>query len=175
MFRLTKDGKRAYTSNVGAGSVSVIDVFAGKVLAVIPLSEHMQRLALANDERWVFSSDVDQPRVAVIDTKTNALSRWITTTGLSYVTQPTADGKYLLVGETVGTKGLLEVFDLATWKPVHLFPLPVPQNGGFLLHGGLVYLSEPTGGNIEVLDPVKWELQPPIVMTIGVDGLAWAQ
>ncbi len=65
--------------------------------------------------------------------------------------------------------------DLETWKVTHTFPLGGIQTGGFLLHGGLVYLSCPADGRIEVLDPATWTMQPPIVLTPGVDGLAWAR
>ena len=176
MFCFSPDGRRIYTANVGDGSVSVLDVKARKVIAIIPLTKRVQRIAVSKDGRWVFTSDWDQPRVAVIDTKTNALSRWLPTAGMPYVTLPTTDGKSLLVAETDregGTKGLLEVFALAEWKPTRSFPLPSAQNGGFLVRGDLVYLSEPLGGNIEVLDTKAWKMETSIVLAVGVDGLGW--
>jgi YVTN family beta-propeller protein len=175
IFALMRDGRRAYSANVGEGSVSVMDVPGRKTIAVIPLTKRVQRMALSNDDRWAFTSDWDQPRVAVIDTKTDALSRWIPTGGKPYVTQPTPDGKYLLVAETMGAKGQLEVVSLANWSVVKTLPLPSTQNGGFLVHGGKAYLSEPAGGNIEVLDLKTMTLDAPIKMTLGVDGLAWAE
>ena len=176
MFCFSPDGSRIYTANVGEGSVSVLDVQARKVIQVIPLTKRVQRIAVSTDGRWVFTSDWDQPRVAVIDTRINRLSRWIPTTGMPYVTLPAADGKSLIVAETDrpgGTQGLLEVFRLADWTPERSFPLPSAQNGGFLVHGDLVYLSEPLGGNIEVLDTKSWKMEQPIVLAVGVDGLGW--
>ena len=178
MFCFSPDGSRIYTANVGDGSVSVLDVKARKLIQVIPLTKRVQRIAVSRDGRWVFTSDWDQPRVAVIDTRSNTLSRWLPTAGMPYVTLPTVDGTSLLVAETDqagGTKGLLEVFHLADWKPVRSFSLPSAQNGGFLVRGNLVYLSEPLVGNIEVLDTKSWTMEPPIVLAVGVDGLAWAR
>jgi DNA-binding beta-propeller fold protein YncE len=175
MFVLTRDGKRAYSANVGPGTVSVMDVPGRRTVAVIAVAKTVQRMAISNDQRWVFTSDEDQPRVAVIDTRTNTLSRWIATGGIPYVTQPTPDGKYLLVAETKGAGGLLEVVHLADWKVTKSFPLAAQQNGGFLLHDGVAYLSEPKAGTIEVLDLKSWKLEEPIRMTLGVDGLAWAR
>jgi YVTN family beta-propeller protein len=180
MFAFSPDRTRAYTANVGAGSVSVLDVSNRKLITVIPLTRTVQRIAVSNDGRWVFTSDYDQPRLAVIDSRTNALSHWVATGARPYVTQPTEDGRYLLVSEIPDSEdrtkpGQLEVFDMATWKAVHTYPLPASGTGGFLLHGGLVYLSVPAAGVVEVLDPKTWAMQSPITLTPGVDGLAWTK
>jgi YVTN family beta-propeller protein len=180
LFTLSADGRRGYTANVGDGSVSVLDIPNRKVIKVIPLTKTVQRIVLSNDGRWVFTSDYDQRRFAVIDTKTDALSRWVATGARPYVTQPTEDGRYLLVSEIPDAEdrtkpGQLEVFDMATWKVMHTYPLPAAGTGGFLLHGGLVYLSVPAAGVIEVLNPETWAMEPPIVLTPGVDGLAWVR
>lgn len=175
LLAITRDGRRGYTANVDAGSVSVLDLTGRKLVTVLPLTKRVQRMALSNDERWAFTSDIDLGRVAVIDTKTNTLSRWVPMGGMPYVTQPTADGKYLLVSETKGTQGQLEVVDLATWAVVHRYPLPSPGTGGFLLHGGRAYLSVPLSGTVHVLNPATWQMEAPIVLTPGTDGLAWAR
>ena len=49
MLVLSADGRTAYTSNVGAGTVSVIDVAARKVKAVITVAARAQRIALSAD------------------------------------------------------------------------------------------------------------------------------
>ncbi len=40
MFVISHDGKRAYTSNVGSGTVSVLDLAARKTVKVIPVAEY---------------------------------------------------------------------------------------------------------------------------------------
>jgi YVTN family beta-propeller protein len=74
MLALTRDGRRGFTSNVGPGTISVLDLEARKVLAVIAVSKTAQRIALSVDDRWVFTSDQTRPRLAVIDTKTYGIS-----------------------------------------------------------------------------------------------------
>jgi DNA-binding beta-propeller fold protein YncE len=180
MLALSPDGRRGYTANVGAGSVSVLDIAGRKLVTVIPLTKTVQRITVSNDGRWVITSDYDHPRIAVIDAKTDALSRWVATGARPYVTQQTQDGRYLLVSEIPDTEdrtkaGQLEVLEMATWKVVHTYPLPAAGTGGFLLHGGLIYLSVPAAGVIEVLDPETWTMQPEIRLTPGVDGLAWTR
>ena len=74
MLALSHDGLRGYTANVGPGTVSVLDVKARKTLAIIPVSGNVQRIAISNDDRWVFTADQTEPRMAVIDTATNKVS-----------------------------------------------------------------------------------------------------
>ena len=97
MLAITHDGKRGYTSNVHVGTVSVLDLEARRTLTVIHVSPHAQRIALSVDDRWVFTADQTQPQLAVIDTATNEVTKWIPLEGLAYGTGATLDGKWLLV------------------------------------------------------------------------------
>src|SRR5579864_5251221 len=76
MLVLSHDGKRGYTANVGPGTVSVLDLDAKKTLAIIPISKTTQRIAISNDDKWVFTADQTTSRLAVIDTATNTVKHW---------------------------------------------------------------------------------------------------
>jgi DNA-binding beta-propeller fold protein YncE len=174
---LSADGRRGYTANVGEGSVSVLDMKEHKLIKMIPLTKRVQRIAVSNDGQWVFTSDSDQPRVAAISTRTNALGQWITVEGIPYVTQPTPDGRYLLVAAAKDEKGVLNVVDLRTMKEVRTIATAAPVVS-FLVHEGRVYMSCGANGAVEVLDvraaePEKWALETPIQLAPGVDGMAW--
>src|SRR6185437_3464001 len=58
MFAITHDGHRAYTANVGPGTVSVLDLQARKVIAIIPVAPQIQRISLSTDDKFAFTSDV---------------------------------------------------------------------------------------------------------------------
>ncbi len=100
MLALSHDGRRAYTANVGPGTVSVIDIAARKVLKVIPISANTQRISISPDDKWVFTADQTKPQMAVIDTTTNTVAKWIPMEGIGYGTAPTPDGRWLLVAIT---------------------------------------------------------------------------
>jgi DNA-binding beta-propeller fold protein YncE len=174
---LSRDGLRGYTANVGAGSVSVLDMKEHKLIKVIPLTKRVQRIAISNDGQWVFTSDSDQPRVAAISTRTNALGQWIAVEGIPYVTQPAPDGRYLLVAAAKDEKGVLNVVDLRTMKVVRTIATAAPVVS-FLVHDRRVYMSCGINGAVEVLDvraaePVKWALETPLQLAPGVDAMAW--
>ena len=51
MLAITRDGRRGYTANVGPGTVSVLDLEAKKVLAVIPVCRTTQRIGYSFSRR----------------------------------------------------------------------------------------------------------------------------
>jgi DNA-binding beta-propeller fold protein YncE len=177
IFAVTPDWSHAYTANVLSGSVSVLDLKSRKLVKVIPLTHHVQRMAVSIDGRFAFTSDNEQPRVAVIDTRTNALSQWVPVHGIPYVTEPTLDGRFLVVAAADDGKGILNILDLRTFKVVRTIPTNAPVIS-FLQHDGLLYGSCAINGAVEVLDmhaaqPDGWNLLAPIQLAPGVDAMAW--
>src|ERR1700722_17355785 len=76
MLAISHDGKLGYTSNVGPGTVSVLDLVGRKTIAVIPVSGQVQRIAISADDKLVFTADQTKPQLAVIDTATNKVKTW---------------------------------------------------------------------------------------------------
>jgi YVTN family beta-propeller protein len=172
MIVISPDGARAYTANVAAGSVSVLDLKQRTLVTVIPVAKIVQRISISGDGKRVFTHDQDTPRIAVIDTTTNKVASWIPVPATVYSSSPTADGRKLLASSP---SGKIFVIDLATAKVEESFDIP-PALGELLLtpDGKLAFVSCPAAGTIEVLDISAHKLLQPIKLTPGVDGLAWA-
>ncbi|HLW86096.1 MAG TPA: hypothetical protein VKR60_12835 [Candidatus Sulfotelmatobacter sp.] len=174
MLVLTPDGQRAYTANVSAGSVSVLDLKARKLITVIPVAKMVQRISISPDGRRVFTHDRETPRVAVIDTATNKISDWIALPEMAYASTPTADGRWLLVATNGSNQHRLHVVDLETLKLVHSFELPgIPLELLVRPGGDMAYVSCIQAGKIAVLNLHSWQMEDPIPLSPGVDGLAW--
>jgi YVTN family beta-propeller protein len=172
MIVISPDGSRAYTANVAAGSVSVLDLKKRALVTVIPVAKTVQRISISPDGKRVFTHDQDTPRIAVIDTATNKVASWIPVPATVYSSSPTADGRKLLASSP---SGKIFVIDLATAKVEESFDIP-PALGELLLtpDGKFAFVSCPAAGTIEVLDISAHKLLQPIKLTPGVDGLAWA-
>jgi YVTN family beta-propeller protein len=174
MLVLSGDGKTAYTSNVGAGTVSVIDVATRKVTAVVAVARHGQRIAMSTDGRWVFTADQDAPRLAVIDTKTNRLGTGLALPGIAYGTAPTPDGRWLLVA----LPGLNQVgvVDLKAMEVVRTLDVPkAPQEVLVRPDGRVAYVSCDASGQVAEIDLAEWKGARLISAGPMVDGLAWAR
>ena len=173
MLVLTRDGKRAYTSNVHVGTVSAIDLAARKVTAVIPVSSYAQRIALSVDDGLVFTADQTEPRLAVIDTKTNQRKQWVALPGIAYGTAPTPDGRWLVIAILAANKvGLL---DLRTMQLARTIDVPkAPQEVVVRPDGGVAYVSCDASKKIAVIDLAAQKLDKLIDAGPLADGLAWA-
>jgi YVTN family beta-propeller protein len=174
MLVLTPDGRRAYTANVSAGSVSVLDLKTRKLITVIPVAKTIQRISISPDGSRVFTHDRESARVAVIDTASNKISDWIAMPEMAYASTPTPDGRWLLVATNGSDRHRLYVVDLQTLKIDHSFDLPgIPLE--LLVRPGVdvAYVSCIQAGKIAVLDLRSWQMEEPISLSRGVDGLAW--
>jgi YVTN family beta-propeller protein len=156
---------------VGAGSVSVLNVAKRTLITTIPVAKMVQRISISPDGKHVYTHDQDAPRIAVIDTATNKIANWIEVPTPVYASEPTADGRWLV---TLDRSSHAYVIDLQSMKVAHTLKISDGASEILIRPGGEVaYLSGTGAGKIDVLDLHTWELQKPIELTTGVDGMSW--
>jgi DNA-binding beta-propeller fold protein YncE len=173
MFTITKDGRRAYTANVGPGTVSVLDLESRKTLTVIPVSGQVQRISLSVDDKLVFTSDVTKPQLAVIDTATNKVKTWIPMPGLGYGSAPTQDGKFLVIALPLINK--VGVINLKSMQVAHTIDVPSkPQEVLISPDGQTAFVSCDQSAKVAVINIADWTVKGMIDAGKGADGLAWA-
>src|SRR5215467_5926462 len=171
MLVISPDGRRAYTSNVGAGSVSVLDLAKRSLVTTIPVAKTVQRISMSPDGRQVFTHDQEAPRIAVIDTVTNRIANWIEVPSVVYASEPTPNGRWLL---TLTRNSALYVIDLQSGKVARTLKISEGASEILVRPGGdLAYVSGTGAGKVDVLDLHTLESQKPIELTPGVDGLSW--
>jgi YVTN family beta-propeller protein len=176
MFVISPDGRRIYTANNEAGSVSVLDLRARTLLTTISVSKKVQRISISPDGRFVFTQDQEMPRIVVIDTATNAVVRSISLPRIVFSSVITEDGHWLLANSESGKLFVIEMASGALTKTFDTPDVPVlPTPGEFALSsdGIHAYVTCPQGGTIEILNLKDWKMEEPIRLTKGVDGMAW--
>jgi DNA-binding beta-propeller fold protein YncE len=173
MLTIAHNGLRGYTANVGPGTVSVLDMKARKTLAVIPVSGETQRIAISNDDRWVFTADQTKPQMAVIDTATNAVKTWVPLSGLGYGAAATKDGRWLLM--PIPAKNVVDVVDLGTMKVARSVAVGADPQEVLTEPGGKVAYVSCIGANrVDEIDLATWKVVRSIATGKGTDGLGWA-
>jgi YVTN family beta-propeller protein len=173
MLAISPDGARAYTSNVFAGSVSALDLHKRALITTIPVAGRVQRISISPDGRSVYTHDQQKPRIAVIDTSKNTVEKWWDVPSVVYSSAATPDGHWLIAN---ALSGKLFVLDTSSGKVQHTYDIPAASGEAIVApDGSLAYVSCPQAGTIEVLNLKTWQLEKPIQLTKGVDGLAFAK
>jgi DNA-binding beta-propeller fold protein YncE len=174
MFTISHDGLRGYTANVGPGTVSVLDIKARKTLKIIPVSGNTQRIAVSQDDRWVFTADQTQPRMAVIDTATDTVKTWVKLDGLGYGSAPTKDGHWLMMA--IPDQNAVDVIDLKTMTLAHKVDVgKSPQEVLARPDGKVAYVSCVGSNQVAEIDLATWKVSRMIATGRGTDGLGWAK
>jgi DNA-binding beta-propeller fold protein YncE len=173
MFAISPDGKRAYTANVGPGTISVLDIEKRKTIDVIPISPQIQRISISMDGRQVFTSDQTKPQLAVLDTATNKIKTWVPLPSMGYGSAPTPDGHSLVIALPPANK--VAVVDLDTMKVTHTMDVPAsPQEVLVRPDGRVAYVSCDASHKVAVIRTSDWTVEKLIDAGAGTDGLAWA-
>lgn len=173
MLAISSNGERGYTSNVGSGTVSAIDLRTKKVLTVIPVAKVVQRIAISVDDRWVFTADQAKPQIVVIDTHTNEIKSWVTLSYLGFGMTPTHDGRYLLI--THPSSDSVSILNLDSMKIEREIRVPAdPQEILVRPDDRVAYVSCDQSKKVAEIDLAFWKITRLIDVGAGADGLAWA-
>lgn len=171
MFVLSPDGKRAYTSNVHAGSVSVLDLEKRSLITVIPVSKIVQRISITADGKRVFTHDQDQPRIAVIDTTTNKISGWIAVPSTIYSSAPLPDNHGMVAYSPAGNVFFIDLELLQ--KVSESDSCKALGELSLASDGNRAYLTCPATGQLLAYNTRTGKPDPEITLTKGVDGIEW--
>jgi YVTN family beta-propeller protein len=116
MVVASADAKRAYLANIGSGSVTVVDLSAGKVVKSIPTGEGAEGIAMAPNggEVWIANRGADT--VSVLDTKSLEVAATLKVPQFPIRVKITPDGKRALV--SCARSGDVAVFDPASRKEI---------------------------------------------------------
>jgi DNA-binding beta-propeller fold protein YncE len=112
MVAVSADGSRAYVANIGSGSVTALDLAAGRKLGDIATGAGSEALALTPDgaELWVAARA--EGRLVVVDTAKLSIAAQLPLPGVPIRIAITPDGRDALV--TCAGSGELVAFDVAS-------------------------------------------------------------
>jgi DNA-binding beta-propeller fold protein YncE len=174
MLVLDHEGQLGYTANIQSGSVSVLDMHARKLLAIIPVSAKTQRIAISTDDRRIFTTDQMEPRIAVINTATRRVDSWIPLPAIGYTLTTTQNGRWLLVG--IQSTSQVVVIDLELNKVIRTIEVPKsPHEILMSPDGATAYVSCTAKEQIAAIRVSDWAVTKLIKAGTRVDGLAWAE
>jgi YVTN family beta-propeller protein len=185
MVAFLPGGKRAFTANVAAGTVSVLDVPGGKKVRDVELAKGIEGIGLRPDGKqlWVLNRGKDE--AAVIDAGTLALEKTLPTPKLPFRVAFTPDNATALVACPVA--GEVAVFDttpprerrrIAFAGGAVAFDTPGPPPGPLAVavrpDGRVAYATVHVSDAVAVIDLEKMAVIGKIAVGAGPDGIAYS-
>ncbi|HEU0311190.1 MAG TPA: YncE family protein [Sphingomicrobium sp.] len=150
MVAVTSDGTTAYTANIAAGTVSVIDLAGARKLRDLPVGGRPEGIALSRDELVLWVGDLEGSRVQAFDTATFERLAEIKTGSVPIRVAASPDGRWIVTSNLEA--GGLTIIDAVARRHVRDVPLSGQQQAGqvtilFSPDGKRIYAAE-TGNNV---------------------------
>ena len=177
MVAVSGDLSRAYTANIPAGTVTVIDLAAGRKLRDIAVGGRPEGIALTPDGRTLWVGDLEGARVQAYDTKSFERLAEVKTPPVPIRVAASPDGKWI-VTSNLGN-GSLAIIDAKTRKLVREIPVSGSQEAGqvtilFSRDGSRIYAAETGRDEVAEVDLASGRVLRRIKAGKNGDGLAIA-
>ena len=170
MVALTADGKRAFTSNVGDGSVSEFDLVAKKFVRTIATGPRTEGVAVTPDGTAVWAGSNTNGTVAIIDTKTGAIAQTLTGFTLPYRLAMSNDGKTAIICDPQGDR--LIVADAVARKVLwRLDGIGSPRGVNIAPDGRTAFVTLAADETMGVVDLVARKLTRKVKVEKSPDGV----
>jgi YVTN family beta-propeller protein len=156
---MSADKKRLYVSLPAVNRVAVIETLGWKVLTNIAAGPKPTRLALQNDNRylWVSNEGTENGGVTVIDTLTAKVAATIKTgNGSHEITFTQDDSAAFVTNKADGTLSVIDVRKLAVVKNLSVGALPTSV--AFSPLSRAFYVANEGDGTIVAIDGSKFEI-----------------
>lgn len=128
MVAITPDAARAFVANIGSGTVSVIDLKAGKKLRDITTGGKPEGIAVTPDGKQLWVGDLDAPRVQAFDTTSYERLAEVAIPPVAIRVLASPDGKWIATGNIAA--GSISLIDPATLKVARTIPVSGEQDAG---------------------------------------------
>ena len=172
MVGLTRDGARAWTSDVGTGAVSEMDLTKKAFVRMIPTGPRTEGIAVAPDGSTVWAGSNTNGTVSVIDTKAGTIAETLTGFSLPYRLAISADGKTAIICDPQGNA--IHVADVATRKVVwRLDALGSPRGVTIAPDGRTAFVTLADDPAVGVIDLVERKLVRKIGVGASPDGVGY--
>jgi DNA-binding beta-propeller fold protein YncE len=172
MVAVTRDGTRAFTANIPAGSVSEIDLVARRLVRQIPTAPVTEGIAVTPDGREVWAGSNQARTITVIDVRTGAAVATLGGVGVPYRIAIAPDGRTAAVADPEGNA--VHFVDVATRRVVGAIAgLGSPRGVAFTADGRSVLATLGSEAAVAVLDPVARAVRSRHAVGTSPDGVAY--
>lgn len=177
MVAVTPDGRRALTANIAAGTVSVLDLVAGRKIRDIAVGGRPEGIALTPDGRELWVGDLEGARVQAFDASSFERLAEVPTGAVPIRILASPDGRWI-VSSNLGD-GSLSVIDARTRRVVRTIPVSGSREAAqvtilFSRDGRRIYAAETGRNTVAEVDFESGRVLRRLPAGTAGDGLAIA-
>jgi YVTN family beta-propeller protein len=172
MAALTADGKRVWTSNVGSGGVSEMDLVSKTFVRSIQVAPQVEGIAITPNGKYVFAGSNKDGTVSVIDTEAGTIVETIRGMTMPYRLATSADNSFAIACDPQA--GAIFVIDVASrkisWK---LDGLAGPRGVSIAKDGKTAFVTLADGPSVGIVDLTSRKLVRSIPVGASPDGVGY--
>ena len=176
MILFTRDGSKAFTSNIDSNTVTAISTSGDWNETVIPVGKGPEGIDISPDGNEVWSASSRDGGISIIDPATDTVKQTLHTgTKRSNRLKFTPDGKHVLVSDMGGNE--LLVIDASTGQVTKRLHIGRQPEGILVVSGEnapRAYVAVSGDNAIAILDLNTMEITGHIATGREPDGMAWA-
>ncbi len=177
LVAVSADRRRAYTANIGSGTVSVIDLEAARKLRDIEAGGRPEGIALSRDGQTLWVGDLEGARVQAFDTTSFERVAELRTGEVPIRVAASPDGRWI-VTSNLGS-GSLTLIDAAARTVVREIPVSGSREAGqvtilFSADGRRIYAAETGRNQVAELERETGRVVRRLAAGAQGDGLAIA-
>ena len=170
MVGVTQDASRAFTSDVGSGAVSAMDLKTKQLIRVTTVAPRVEGIAVTPSGDAVWAGSNTNGTVTVLDGRTGAVRDTLKGFSMPYRLAMSADGKTAIICDPQGNK--IHVADVAarrvTWT---LDSLGSPRGVNIAPDGKTAFVTLAADETVGVIDLVNRTLVRKIKVGASPDGV----
>lgn len=95
MLAIPQDGSRVYTADVSPGRVTEISL-ASSERRILEVGATVNRISLSSSGTAAYVADQNEPRIAVVDTRSMTVDKWMPLPDIAFGTAAMGDGRLLV-------------------------------------------------------------------------------
>jgi YVTN family beta-propeller protein len=170
MVAVTADGKRGFTSNIGGGSVTEVDIPGKSNVRTIAVAPRVEGIAVTPDGSAVWAGSNTNGTVSIIDTKTGTIAATLSGFKLPYRLAMSHDGKIAIICDPQGDA--LHVADVVQRKVIwKLEGIGSPRGVNIAPDGKSAFVTLAADDTMGVIDMEARKLTRKVKVEKSPDGV----
>ncbi|REL24527.1 hypothetical protein DYD21_18235 [Rhodohalobacter sp. SW132] len=177
IVHLSSDNSKAYVANIDYGTMSIIDMQAGEVIAQLDTGEGAEGIAISPDESELWISNRYEDTVSIIDLENYEVIETIEAGSFPIRSNFTPDGDHVLVANMEG--GDVSVFDSASRTELMRIDLEPDSDlnagpvGMLIIPGNRILVAGTQTDRLYMIDLESFEIIDHIETGEEPDGMAF--